>query len=53
MKTTFHRDGTVTYWSVYEQCWVHIAADLVGDRDLATLPEPERRRIRRMAEVFA
>ena len=25
-KTTYHRDGTVTYWSVYLQQWQRVSA---------------------------
>lgn len=43
-KTTYHRDGTVTYWSVYEQRWV-VRAEQVPDRELATMGTEERERI--------
>lgn len=44
--TTFHRDGTITYWSVYMQVWVRRAsADSIVRDDLAALPERERMRI--------
>lgn len=46
VKTTCHRDGTVTYWSVYRQCWVSRAAD-VPDRELAAMSSDERERVLR------
>ena len=39
-----HRDGTVTYWSVYHQVWVHRAA-AVPDCELAAMREQERCRV--------
>lgn len=42
--TTVHRDGTVTYWSVYEQVWNH-RAEVVPDRELAAMSGDERKRI--------
>jgi hypothetical protein len=41
---TCHRDGTVTYWSVYRQAWIR-RARRVPDRDLAAMDEAERGRI--------
>jgi hypothetical protein len=48
-KTTHHRDGTVTLWSVYRQSWQRIAAEDVSDETLSTLPADERAKIRAMA----
>ena len=48
-RTTYHRDGTVTLWDVYQQQWVRLAADQVSDQILATLSDTERRRIVKMA----
>lgn len=45
-RTTYHRDGTVTYWSVYRQCWVE-RAESVPDRELAAMDERERERVQR------
>ena len=53
--TTYHRDGTVTIWDCYAQQWRRLsAAGLVAvaaqdNSIMSTLPESERRRIRRMA----
>jgi len=42
--TTRHHDGTVTYWSVYEQSWQRRQAH-VPDRELAAMSEKERKRV--------
>ena len=47
--TTPHRDGTVTYWSVYRQAWTRIDADRMSDETLATLTAAERARVARHA----
>lgn len=46
LKTTLHRDGTVTYWSVYRQAWVRGASD-VPDEELAAMEGRERERVSR------
>jgi hypothetical protein len=45
-KTTCHRDGTVTYWSVYDQTWKRHEY-CIPDRELAAMSETERRRVMR------
>jgi len=45
-KTAYHRDGTVTYWSVHNQVWVKRAGS-VPDRELAAMSASERERVRR------
>lgn len=49
--TTYHRDGTVSYWSVNLQQWQRISAYALTSRhdDFASLNETERKRIGRMA----
>lgn len=49
--TTYHRDGTVSYWSVYLQQWQRVSAYALTNRhdDFASLSEEERKRISRMA----
>ena len=42
-ETTFHNDGTVTYWSVYAQVWVR-GVYHVPDSELATWNAEERAR---------
>ena len=41
-----HRDGTVTYWSVYQQGWVRRAKS-IPDQEYAAMSDAERRRIDR------
>jgi len=45
---TFHRDNTVTFWSVYEQRWVRCAASRISDAELASMSDSERRRVARI-----
>jgi hypothetical protein len=40
MNTKYHQDGTVTYWSVYQQQWVR--AHDVPARELAAMDAAER-----------
>lgn len=49
--TTFHRDGSVTYWSVYLQLWQRVSTYSLTNRhdDYAALPEVEQKRISKMA----
>lgn len=42
-KPTLHRDGTITYWSVYRQIWVHRAADIPA-KELAAMSVQDRHR---------
>ena len=44
MKTTYHKDGTVTYWSVFQQQWIR-HADSVPDQELAAMSAAERARV--------
>ena len=46
LKTTYHRDGTVTYWSVHDQAWVRRASS-VPDKELAAMSGDERERVQR------
>jgi hypothetical protein len=50
MKTTFHRDRSVTIWNVYTQQWVRLFAREVPNAILATLPSAERTRICKLAK---
>lgn len=43
MKTTFHRDGTVTIWNVYTQGWQRTANP--SDEVLASLDSKVRERV--------
>lgn len=49
-RTTYHRDGDVTVWSVYRQGWVRCPASEVSDETLASLSAGERARIERHAK---
>ena len=51
MATTYHRDGTVSYWSVYRQQWQRVSAYELTCRhdDYAALSEAERARVSHMA----
>jgi hypothetical protein len=42
-ETTYHPDGTVTFWDVYAQEWV--TTDKPSDRQLASLDWQERERV--------
>ena len=44
--TTYHRDGRVTYWSVYNQQWVR-RAEYVPDEELAAMNDTEREKVRK------
>ncbi len=44
-KTTFHQDGTISFWDVYSQCWCRLQHDALSDRILASLSPKERKRI--------
>jgi len=50
-KTTYHRNQTVSYWSVYEQRWMRVTAYSLTNNhsDFASLNDDERKRICRMA----
>jgi hypothetical protein len=46
--TTFHRDGTVSIWSVYRQAWARMQPEWISDGTLSTLSEKDRERIARL-----
>jgi hypothetical protein len=46
---TCHKDGTVTYWSVYTQSWAE-RQTWVPDNELAAMNEVERNRVIRHLE---
>lgn len=48
-KTTYHKDGTVSYWDVFSQSWERSDAAEISDRILASMSQPERDRIAKMA----
>ena len=49
-KTKFHRDGSITYWSVYCQVWVRHAWD-IPDEELAAMSQPDREKSIRILDV--
>ena len=51
MRTIYHRDGTVTFWSVYEQCRMRIKACNISDQTLSSLSEKERKRIIKISQT--
>ncbi len=50
MKPIFHKDNTVTFWSVYEQRWIRVAVQRISDEELAGMNFDERARVIRMAK---
>lgn len=50
-KTICHRDGRVSYWSVYEQCWVEKACQ-IPDRELAVMNRTERWKVQRNLGMY-
>lgn len=44
MDIILHKDGTVTYWSVYSQVWERRVLS-VPDEEYAAMPEKERNAI--------
>lgn len=44
MKTTLHKDGTITYWSVYNQQW-EIRTWHIPDQELAAMSDKERQKV--------
>lgn len=43
-ETTFHEDGTITYWSVYQQQWICHAVN-VPDEEYAAMSPSEREKV--------
>ncbi len=41
-KSTYHRDGTISYWSTYQQVWVRCLGVSISDEDFASMSPPER-----------
>jgi len=44
----YHRDGTVTFWSVYQQSWTRCDAARIDHAELAAMNDGERKRIARL-----
>ena len=47
MKSTFHRDNTVTFWSVLFQSWQRMHVSEISDATLATMDDAFRARVAR------
>ena len=45
MKTTYHKDFTVTFWDVYRMCWTRMNVDNISQNLLDTMTQAERKRI--------
>jgi hypothetical protein len=48
-RPTYHRDQTVSYWSVYRQSWVR--SSRIPDAELAAMDAPTRERVVRHLAV--
>ena len=44
----YHRDGTVTYWSVYQQVWVRADPHHISDEEYAAMSRRDRDRCARI-----
>ena len=44
-RSTFHRDGTVSYWNIYRTRWERFEAGMIPAVVMATLSGYERHRI--------
>ena len=44
---TYHRDGTVSFWSVYQNVWERLPASCIDNYELAAMPAAERERVAR------
>jgi hypothetical protein len=52
MANTYHKNGTVIFWSVYQQVWIRERAERISDREIAAMAIPDRDRIRRMTDAW-
>ena len=50
LENTYHRDGAVSYWSVYDQQWHRLQAADIPARELAAMDVGQRRRIALLAQ---
>jgi hypothetical protein len=51
VKITYHRDGTITYWSVYNQIW-EPRQNTIPDKELAAMNDKERVRVKKHLDKF-
>ena len=52
LPTVVHKDGTISYWSVYRATWIRRARE-VPDCELAAMMPEERKRVIRHLEKGA
>lgn len=50
-ESTFHRDGTVSYWDIYAQNWRRQSAASIRDEVLRSFDSEEVDRVRKHAET--
>lgn len=50
-KQTYHRDLTVSFFSLLHGGWRRLRADMISPVELSTMNDRERKRIARMAEA--
>jgi hypothetical protein len=48
-KSKFHRDGTVTFWNVYQQQWNRTQASRISDENIASMSASDRTRTIRIS----
>ena len=51
MRTIYHKDGTVTFWNVFQQCKMRIKACNISDQTLSSLSEKESNRIIKISQT--
>jgi hypothetical protein len=44
-KSTYHRDGTISYWSTYQQRWIRCFGAGIPDEDYLAMSPLERERV--------
>jgi hypothetical protein len=44
-KTTFHKDGTVSFWCVYNQIWKRLKMEQIPPQNIASFSFEERSKI--------
>lgn len=45
IKVTLHKNGEVTFWSVYDQTWIR--SRVIPDREIAAMASDTRKRVLR------
>jgi len=52
-KSTYHRDGTISYWSTYQQVWIRSPAAQISDEDFLAMPAKERDHVVRHIDILS